>query len=241
MGEMILAAVSCARGAFTLQVEALRIAPGEKIAILGENGCGKTTLLQVLAGLLPTNGAITRAGANWGKLGAAERARHLAYLPQSSGLLFNLSVEELIDLALADQPPLAGEARAAVLTATEMDGFLARPYHSLSGGEKQRAMLARIFCRRASLVLLDEPTGPLDMRHAAQVMAHLRASPAAVLAAMHDLNLAAAWFDRFLLMKQGRIVYDARKDELDPARLAEIYGLSLRCCGDHFVPVVPGL
>ncbi len=236
MGEMILSAVSCVRGAFTLRVDALRIAPGEKIAILGENGCGKTTLLQVLAGLLPAAGTITSGGADWFELGAEERARSMAYLPQESGVLFNLSVEELIDLALAGQPSLAGETRAAVLNATEMGGFLARAYHSLSGGEKQRAMLARIFCRRASLVLLDEPTAPLDMRHAAQVMAHMRASPAAVLAAMHDLNLAVRWFDRFLLMKQGKIVYDKRKDELDAAGLEEIYGLGLKRCHDHFVP-----
>ena len=238
MGEMILAAVSCARGAFTLQVEALRIAPGEKIAILGENGCGKTTLLQALAGLLPTKGSITCGDADWTRLSVEERAGCMAYLPQESGVLFNLSVQELIDLALTGQQPLRGGARAAVLAATEMGDFLRRPYHSLSGGEKQRAMLARVLCRRACLVLLDEPTAPLDMRHAAQVMGHLRASPAAVLAAMHDLNLAVRWFDRFLLMKQGRIIYDMRKDELEAAGLEEIYGLGLKRCNDHFVPAL---
>ena len=241
MGEMICAGLAVTRGGFTLRVDDLRIAPGEKIALLGENGCGKTTLLQALAGLLPCGGAIAYAGRSWDKLTPAGRARHMAYLPQDSGVLFNLTVEELINLALADQPSLAGEARATALAATEMGDFLDRPYHSLSGGEKRRAMLARLFCRDTALILLDEPTAPLDMRHAGQVMRHLRAGPAAVVAAMHDLNLAAAWFDRFLLMKQGRIVYDARKDELDPARLAEIYGLSLRRCGDHFVPVMPGL
>lgn len=236
MGEVILDAVSCRRGAFVLRVDALRVAPSEKIAILGENGCGKTTLLQILAGLLPAQGVMTYAGADWKGRGAEERARHMAYLPQNSGVLFNLNVEELMDLALAAQPPLKGEARAAVLAATEMGDFLGRSYHSLSGGEKQRAMLARIFCRKASLLLLDEPTAPLDMRHAAQVMGYMRAAPASVLAAMHDLNLAVRWFDRFLLMKQGKIVYDKRKDELEAAMLEEVYGLGLKRCGDHFVP-----
>lgn len=233
---MIRADLSVIRGGFTLRVDDLRLAPGEKIALLGENGCGKTTLLQALAGLLPCGGAITHMGRCWDKLGPEDRARHMAYLPQESGVLFNLTVEELVNLALAEQPPLAGEARLAALAATEMADFLDRPYHSLSGGEKRRAMLARLFCRDVSFVLLDEPTAPLDMRHAGQVMRHLRRGPAAVVAAMHDLNLAAAWFDRFLLMKQGRILYDVRKDELDPARLEEVYGLSLRRCGDHFVP-----
>ena len=236
MGEMICAGLGVTRGRFTLRVDSLRIAPGEKIALLGENGCGKTTLLQALAGLLPCGGAITYAGRRWHKFDPADRARHMAYLPQESGVLFNLTVEELVNLALADQPPLAGEARAAALAATEMADFLGRPYHALSGGEKRRAMLARLFCRDVALFLLDEPTAPLDMRHAGQVMGHLRHSPAAVVAAMHDLNLATAWFDRFLLMKQGRILYDVRKDELDPVRLEEVYGLSLRRCGDHFVP-----
>ena len=236
MGEMICANITCARGGFTLHVPELRLAPGEKIALLGENGCGKTTLLQVMAGLLPAGGAITHNNEDWRRLGYAARARHLAYLPQEGGVLFNLTVEELIDLALGDQPPARGESRDAALAATEMGDFLRRPYHSLSGGEKRRAMLARIFCRKASLVLLDEPTAPLDMRHAGQIMRHLQASPATALAAMHDLNLAARWFDRFLLMKQGRILFDVRKDELDPAALQEVYGLGLKRCGDHFVP-----
>ena len=74
------------------------------------------------------------------------------------------------------------------------------------------------------------------MRHAAQVMGHMRACPAAVLAAMHDLNLAVRWFDRFLLMKQGKIVYDKRKSELEAAMLEEVYGLKLKRCSNHFVP-----
>ena len=182
MGEMICANITCARGGFTLHVPELRLAPGEKIALLGENGCGKTTLLQVMAGLLPAGGAITHNNEDWHRLGYAARARHLAYLPQEGGVLFNLTVEELIDLALGDQPPARGESRDAALAATEMGEFLHRPYHSLSGGEKRRAMLARIFCRKASLVLLDEPTAPLDMRHAGQIMRHLQASPATALA-----------------------------------------------------------
>ena len=127
MGEMICAGLSVNRGKFALRVDELRIAPGEKIALLGENGCGKTTLLQALAGLLPCGGAITYAGERWDKLGPEARARYMAYLPQESGVLFNLTVAELISLALADQPPLEGEARAAALAATEMGDFLDRP------------------------------------------------------------------------------------------------------------------
>jgi iron complex transport system ATP-binding protein len=189
-----------------------------------------------LVGLLPAAGNITYNYTDWLGLGAEARARHMAYLPQESGVLFSLTVEELMDLSLDEQPPLTGEARARVLAATEMDSFLTRPYHALSGGEKRRAMLSRLLCRNVSLLLLDEPTAPLDMRHAALVMRYLRATPAAVLAAMHDLNLAVRHFDRFLLMKKGRILFDKHKDELDTAMLEEIYGLKLERYGNYFMP-----
>lgn len=236
MGEIILNAVSCARGAFTLRVDALRIAPGEKIAILGENGCGKTTLLQALAGLLPISGSITRDGERWDRLSPRQRAAHMSYLPQEAGVLFNLTVDELLDLSLADQRPLRGEARQAVLAATETDGLRRRMYHSLSGGERRRAMLARILCRGGSMFFLDEPTAPLDLRHAEQVLRHVSGSPATVVAALHDINLALRHFERFLLMKNGRIAHDLRKADITTAALEEIYGIGLRFCGDHVVP-----
>ena len=84
---------------------------------------------------------------------------------------------------------------------------------------------------------MDEPTAPLDMRHAAQVMRYVAESKHGIVTALHDLHLALRYFDRFLLMKNGRILFDKRKDELAVSELEEIYGLRLRDCGDHFVPI----
>lgn len=238
MGQIVCKNLECKRGGFTLKVERLSIAKGEKIALLGENGCGKTTLLHMLAGLLPFDGTIEYQGKRWDKFRPQERAGHMSFLPQEAGVLFNLTVQELIALNLSERPPAGANEREAVLEATAMKDFLNRAYHSLSGGEKRRAMLARIFCRGTDFVFLDEPTGPLDLRHSAQFMRYVCASAPGVVAAMHDINLAVKNFERFLLMKHGRILFDRKKKELKADELETVYGIELKDCGDHFMPVL---
>ena len=236
MGKLICTDIACARGDFTLKVDFLALEEGEKIALLGENGCGKTTLLHVLAGLLPFTGSVTLGEERWDRLSPERRAEHMVYVPQAAGLLFDLTVAELIELALPGQNPLRGEARQAVLAATEMATFLHRKYHTLSGGEQRRAMLARVLCRDSAFIFLDEPTAPLDLRHAAQLMRHVSRRSAAVIVALHDINLALRYFDRFLLMKDGRIVFDKHKDAVTGEDLEAVYGIRLTRCGDHFLP-----
>ncbi len=237
MGGLICSNIFCRRGDFSLSIERLCIAPGETIALLGENGCGKSTLLQILAGLLPLQGGkIFYKAARWDRMSPYERSRHASFLPQEAEVLFNLSVDELLDLSLHNDLLLQGEPRQAVLEAAELIQLRKRPYPSLSGGEKRRAMLARIFCRKNDLVFLDEPTAPLDMRHAAAFMRYAAALPCSLVLAMHDLNLAVRYCDRFLLMREGRILFDRRKGELNADELEKIYGIALHRCGDLFVP-----
>lgn len=236
MGEIVCRGLKCRRSAFQLHIDELRIPEGQKVALLGENGCGKTTLLRALAGLLEYEGSIEYGGLRWDRLPARERARHMSYLPQEADVLFNLTVGELIDLSLGADEVLEEEARSQVLRAVEMEEFQHREFHSMSGGEKRRAMLARILCRRTPFIFLDEPTAPLDMRHASQVMRHIARTNHGIVVALHDLHLAQRYFDRFLLMKHGRILFDKRKNELAAPELEEIYGIRLRDCGDHFVP-----
>lgn len=226
----------CHRGDFLLKIDQLHIRPGEKIALLGENGCGKTTFLQVLTGLLPAKGELSLGGERWQSFSARERSEHVAYLPQEADVLFNLTVAELIELSLNEARLLRGEERQMILKATAMEGFLDRIFHSLSVGEKRRAMLARVFCRDCAFLFLDEPTAPLDLRHAAQLMRYLAGSSKTVVAAIHDLNLAIRYFDRFLLMKNGSILFDEHKETLDVAQLEEIYGIALNDCGGFFMP-----
>ncbi len=236
MGEIVCKGLKCHRSTFRLDIEELRIPEGEKVALLGENGCGKTTLLRALAGLLEYEGSIEYGDLCWERLPARERARHMSYLPQEADVLFNLTVDELVNLSLGPDEVLEEEARRQVLEAVEMEQFRHREFHSMSGGEKRRAMLARILCRKTPFIFLDEPTAPLDMRHASQVMRHIARTDCGIVVALHDLHLAQRYFDRFLLMKQGRILFDKRKNELAAPELEEIYGIRLRDCGDHFVP-----
>ena len=218
------------KGDFTLR-------EGEIHALLGENGCGKTTLLQALAGLQRCSGEMFLGETRWDKLNAAARAELLAYLPQEAGVLFDLHVKEILELALEnDADRLHGEKRQELLRSLELETFLHRRYQSLSGGEKRRAMLARVFCRARPFTFLDEPTAPLDLRHSAMFMRYLAGRTGAVLAALHDVNLAVRYFDRFLRMKNGRILFDKTKDQRDATLLESIYGIGLSRCGDIFVP-----
>ena len=236
MGELICKDLKAVKGAFTLEVGTLRIAKGEKIAILGENGCGKTTLLQTLAGVVSAEGDIFHGAARWDRMEPQERALYMAYLPQETEVLFALSVRELAALTLHREKLLQGDQRCAVMNAMEMADFEDRVYSSLSGGEKRRAMLARVFCRESDFIFLDEPTSSLDMRHSALAMRYAVSIDAAVVATIHDLNLAVHYFDRFLLMKHGRILFDKRKQEIDGSELEEVYGIGLARHNDCFVP-----
>ena len=235
MGEIRAKNLLCRRGSFTLDIEELTINTGEKIALLGENGCGKTTLLFILAGLLPHKGELIYEGARWDELTAAKRSEYMSFLPQEADVLFNLTVEELSTLTLSGVK-LNGEEREAILEATEMTAFLPRIYHSLSGGEKRRAMLARVLLQARNFLFLDEPTAPLDLRHSARLMNYIASTKSCIVAAMHDLNLAVKHFDRFLLMKNGKILFDKGKHELDTESLEEIYSIKFKRLDNYFIP-----
>jgi iron complex transport system ATP-binding protein len=230
--ELVFNNITCRRGTFTLDIPEFAIRNGDKIALLGENGCGKSTLLSIFAGILQADsGEISYNGGRWDKLNPRQRAKHMAYLPQTTELLFNLTVGELIELAIDEKT----KPDKLVLEAMEMNSYIDRIYHSLSGGEQRRAMLARVLSQQKAFTLLDEPTAALDLRHSAQCMRYISAQNMVVMAAIHDINLALRYFNRFLLMKEGQILYDTRKDELTTAMLSEVYGIGFARSGDHFI------
>ncbi len=207
---------------------------GEVLALLGPNGAGKSTLLSVLAGDLPSaSGTVRLGGRLLGSYPAAELALYRALLPQSSALSFPFTAGEVVRMGRA---PWAGTPAAAqdeqviadAMAATESARFAGRPYTALSGGERARVSLARVLAQRAPLLLLDEPTAALDLRHqelVLQVARERAAAGDAVVVVLHDLSLAAAYADRVVLLAGGAVVADgAAAEVLRAPLLSEVYG-----------------
>ncbi|MFF0742633.1 heme ABC transporter ATP-binding protein [Streptomyces sp. NPDC004111] len=187
---------------------------GEVLALVGPNGAGKSTLLAAFAADLPaTAGEVRIAGRAVGGWSAPELALRRSVLPQSAALSFPFPVEDVVRMGRA---PWAGTERededdaavAEAMAATEVTGFGPRPFSALSGGERARVALARVLAQRAPVLLLDEPTAALDLRHQELVLRICRERAAAgdaVVVVLHDLGLAAAYADRAAVLHDGRI------------------------------------
>ena len=225
---------------------------GEWVALIGPNGAGKTTLLRAIAGLLPYDGQISLFERPAADLERRERARLLAVVPQEPETPPWLTVAEY---ALMGRTPHLGplaregaadrDAAARALDRLGLEPFAERPLGTLSGGERQRVVVARALAQEAPIVLLDEPTAALDIGHQQQALELLDALRSAdgltLVAAMHDLTLAAQYADRVLLLAEGRIVADgAPADVLTESALAEHYGASVRVVTlDDRIAVLP--
>ncbi|WP_274557780.1 heme ABC transporter ATP-binding protein [Streptomyces spiramyceticus] len=206
---------------------------GDVLALVGPNGAGKSTLLAALAGdLAATQGEVWIHGRPVGDWSAAELALRRSVLPQAATLAFPFPVEDVVRMGRA---PWAGTPRAdeddaavaAAMTATEVTEFATRPFSALSGGERARVALARVLAQRAPLLLLDEPTAALDLRHQELVLRICRERAAAgdaVVVVLHDLGLAAAYADRAAVLHGGRIAAEGPPTEVFcDALLSEVY------------------
>ncbi|MEU8545759.1 heme ABC transporter ATP-binding protein [Streptomyces roseoverticillatus] len=203
----------------------LGVAAGEVLALVGPNGAGKSTLLAALAHDLPAAaGEVRIDGEPAAAWSAAELALRRAVLPQSAELSFPFPVEEVVRMGRAPWAgtPAEGEDDAAVreaMAAAEVTGFASRPFAALSGGERARVALARVLAQRTPLLLLDEPTAALDLRHQELVLRICReraAAGAAVVVVLHDLGLAGAYADRIAVLHGGRVAAEG-----PPARVLE--------------------
>lgn len=220
----------------------VHVEAGELVGILGCNGSGKSTLLKLVVGPEAIehrawDGALRLGGDDARSLASQARARRVAYVPQDIPIALALSVEEVV--ALGRHPHqgrwgwLAGpdDDRAVIHDAMRTSGVWAmrdRPYGSLSGGERQRVWLAAALAQQAPLLLLDEPTSALDLHHGLRLLAllrdHVRTHKHAALIASHDLNLAARFCDRVVVLHEGRSVADGPPaDVLTPTLLRRVY------------------
>ncbi|MFE3583340.1 heme ABC transporter ATP-binding protein [Streptomyces vinaceus] len=196
---------------------------GEVLALVGPNGAGKSTLLAALSADLPAAGGLVRIdGRPVGDWAAPDLALRRSVLPQSAEMSFPFPVGDVVRMGRA---PWAGtghadadeEAVAAAMAATEVAGFAARPFSALSGGERARVALARVLAQQAPLMLLDEPTAALDLRHQELVLRICRERAAAgdaVVVVLHDLGLAAAHADRAAVLHDGRIAAEGPPAEV---------------------------
>jgi iron complex transport system ATP-binding protein len=210
--------------------------PGEITAICGPNGAGKSTLLECLAGLLPPDvGSVTLDGAALASLHPRRRAQAIGYLPQAGEVAWDLSVRNLVALGRLPHGD-SGEAQIdAALAALDLEAFSSRPVSTLSGGEKARAMLARVLAGEPRWILADEPLAALDLGHQLVMLRHFRATAGAgagVVLVLHDLALAMNHADRVLVLDQGRIVADgAPHAALDAAQIERVWGVRARWLG----------
>ncbi|MFJ8055863.1 heme ABC transporter ATP-binding protein [Streptomyces sp. NPDC096142] len=188
---------------------------GEVLALVGPNGAGKSTLLGALAAdLTPAAGVVRINGRPVGEWSAPELALRRAVLPQAATLSFPFTVEEVVRMGRA---PHAGDpvedeiAVAEAMARAEVTGFAPRPFSALSGGERARVALARVLAQRAPVLLLDEPTAALDLRHQELVLRLCRErahAGDAVVVVLHDLALAAAYAHRVAILRAGRVAAD---------------------------------
>ena len=215
------------------------VADGEWVALIGPNGAGKTTLLRALARLVPFAGKIELDGRPLAELGRGELARLVAVVPQEPSTPPWMTVAEYVLLGrtphlgpLAKEGVRDREAAARALARLDLLPFMERRLGTLSGGEKQRVVVARALAQEAAIVLLDEPTAALDIGHQQQaldLLDGLRAeSGLTLVAAMHDLTLAAQYADRMVLLDGGRVVADgAPTDVLTAPVIARHYGAAI--------------
>ncbi|MDE3131851.1 MAG: ABC transporter ATP-binding protein [Acidobacteriota bacterium] len=212
---------------------------GEWLALIGPNGAGKTTLLRAFAGLVTFAGSLLVEGRSLVSSSRREVARLIALVPQQPQIPLELTVAEYVLLGRTPHIGyLSSESRADRLAAERaiarlaLRPFVHRPLGSLSGGELQRAVLARALAQEAPILLLDEPTSALDLGRQQQALelvdALRRDEQLTVVSALHDLSLAGQYGDRLLLLDHGQVAAEGRpRDVLSEERIAAYYDASV--------------
>ncbi len=210
---------------------------GQLVGVIGPNGSGKSTLLKcIYRTLRPTGGAVLLDGRELERYTVRQSAQNLAVVAQHNAYAFDFTVEEIVLMgraphkrALDRDTAQDRQIAAGALEAVGLAGFAHRSFSTLSGGERQRVILARALAQQTPCLILDEPTNHLDIQHQLGMMDLVRASGKTVLAALHDLNIAAAYCDWLFALQDGHLVGSGRpRDLLTPAFIRQVYHVEAR-------------
>ncbi len=212
------------------------VGDGEFVGLVGPNGSGKTTFLNLLTRVLkPSRGRITVDGSDIASYPARTLARKMAVVPQESSFIFPFSVAEVVLMGRAPHVDTILESEedfeiaAEAMRMTGVDHLASRSVTHLSGGEKQGVLIARALAQRPDILLLDEPTAFLDIKHQVDIYDILvklnRERGMTIIAVSHDLNLASHYCERVLVFKEGRLMFDGPPQEAITAdTIRDVYG-----------------
>lgn len=213
----------------------LGIEEGEFVGLVGPNGCGKSTLLKSIYRVYkPDSGAAYIDGKNIADMTSRETALEMSVMQQENNVEFDMNVFDMVMLGrYAHQHMFRGDdkqkERQIVYDAIEevgLKGYEDRSFLSLSGGEKQRTLVARALVQKAELIILDEPTNHLDIGYQYQIMNILKRQKLTVFSSIHDLNVASCYCDRIILLKKGQIVDVGTPEEVFvPDMIRELFGI----------------
>lgn len=232
----------------------LSIEAGEVLSLVGPNGSGKTTLLKCINRILkPQRGTVLVEGRDISRVELNELAQSLGYVPQSAPASFPLTV---YDTVLLGRKPHVNwklserdkEIAFGVLRLMQLDDMALRLFNELSGGEKQKVLMARALSQEPQVLLLDEPTSNLDLRHQLEVLGLIvdmvKGRGLSAVMAMHDLNLASRFSDKIVMLQHGRIYATGEPgDVLNSNNIREVYGVETTVNNDsgrpHVIPLTP--
>ena len=227
--------LSLEQGEFLLDVDQLTVQPGQLVAIMGNNGSGKSTFLSALSGLRPFTGEYLLDGVSFAGLNKQQQSQQISLLPQHVSLNMPFDVNYVV--LTGRFPYVLGNSYSnqdqdltdQILEEFDLTKLKHRQFNELSGGEKQRVLLARMINRESSVLLLDEPLASVDIKHQYEVLHILKAGlqNRIIMVVIHDIHIALQMFDRFIFFNQGRLVYDTEQSDLDAEKISDIFKVKI--------------